>query len=470
MPAQELHYMSAWELSGLIRDREISPVDVVDACLARIEATEPTLNSFITLIPEQARAAARRAEQDIGRGNYRGPLHGIPVGLKDLFHTAGVRTTSGTRIYDTHVPTQDCTVAARFSDAGAILLGKLNMHPLAFGPTGENADYGHMHNPWNPERITGGSSGGSGSATAAGQCTITMGSDTGGSVRIPAALCGIVGLKPTYGRVSRAGLTPLSWCLDHPGPMVRTVEDAALTMNAIAGPDPRDHVTANVPVPDYTAALTGDVRGLRIGVVKEFFDGPIDAQVADLAHRAIAVLGELGAEIVEVSLPMFQYAQAISNVILSAEATAAHRDILLSDGDKLYPQVRDRLEEGLFISAGEYLRAQQARQVFCRQVADLLKNVDLLAGPVEPVTAPVILERRIDIDGESVPAVPLLTRYTRVYNITGSPAISVPCGFADDGLPAGLHLAGRNFDESTVLRAAYAYQQATDWHHQRPPL
>ena len=470
MTGNELHYMSAWELSGLIHNREVSPVEIVDACLARIEETEPTLNSFITLMPEQARDAARRAEAEIGRGNYRGPLHGIPVGLKDLFNTAGVKTTSGTRIYDNYVPEEDCTVAARFSQAGAILLGKLNMHPLAFGPTGENGDYGHMHNPWNPERITGGSSGGSGSATAAGQCTITMGSDTGGSVRIPAALCGIVGLKPTYGRVSRAGLTPLSWCLDHPGPMVRTVEDAALTMNIIAGHDPRDHATSDAAVPDYTTALTGDIRGLRIGVVREYFETETDPAVATLTHQAIAVLGELGAEIVEVSLPLYDYAQPISNAILSAEATAAHRDLLLSDGDKLYPQVRDRLEEGLFISAAEYLRAQQARQVFCRQVADLLDNVDLLAGPVEPVTAPKILERRIEIGGESLPAVPMLTKYTRVYNITGSPAISVPCGFAPDGLPVGLHLAGRNFDELTVLRAAYAYQQATDWHAQRPPL
>ncbi|MYC32395.1 MAG: aspartyl/glutamyl-tRNA amidotransferase subunit A [Chloroflexi bacterium] len=470
MPETELHYMSAWELSGLIRDRRISPVEVVEACLERIEATEPTLNSFITVLPEQARASAERADQEISRGNYRGPLHGIPVGLKDLFETAGVRTTSGTRIYDNYVPSQDCTVAANFSQAGAVLIGKLNMHPLAFGPTGENGDYGHMHNPWNPERITGGSSGGSGSAAAAGQCPITMGSDTGGSVRIPAALCGIVGLKPTYGRVSRAGLTPLSWCLDHPGPMVRTVEDAALTMNAIAGRDPRDPATADVPVPDYTEALTEDIRGLRIGVVKEYFESEIDSRVAELVHRAISELGELGAEIVEVSLPLYQYAQPISNAILSAEATAAHRDILLSDGDKLYLQVRDRLEEGLFITAAEYLRAQQARQVFCAHVAELLKDVDLLAGPVEPVTAPEILARRIDVGGELLPAVPLLTKYTRVYNITGSPAISVPCGFADDGLPVALHLAGRNFDEVTVLRAAYAYQQAHDWHHQRPPL
>ena len=470
MAGSELHYMSAWELSGLIRDRQVSPVEVIDSCLARIESTEPVLNSFITVLADSARAAARRAEEEIGRGNYRGPLHGVPVGLKDLFNTAGVRTTSGTRLYDTYTPTEDCTVATRFNQAGAILLGKLNMHPLAFGPTGENADYGHMHNPWNPERITGGSSGGSGSAAAAGQCAITMGSDTGGSVRIPAALCGIVGLKPTYGRVSRAGLTPLSWCLDHPGPMVRTVEDAALAMNAIAGADAKDHATVDVPVPDYTTALSGDVRGLRIGVVREYFATEIDAEVAELTQRAIGVLSELGAEIVDVSLPLYEYAQPISNAILSAEATAAHRDLLLSDGDKLYPQVRERLEEGLFISAAEYLRAQQARQVFCTQVAELLEGVDLLAGPVEPVTAPVLLERRIDIAGQSLPAVPSLTKYTRVYNITGSPAISVPCGFASDGLPVGLHLAGRNFDEHTVLRAAYAYQQANDWHTRRPPL
>ena len=466
----ELHYMSAWEVSGLIRAGRVSPVEVVEACLARIEATEPTLNSFITLLPDAARAAARRAEQEIARGNWRGPLHGIPVGLKDLFNTAGVRTTSGTRIYDTYVPDADGTVAVRLRQAGAILLGKLNMHPFAYGPTGENADYGHMHNPWDPERVTGGSSGGSGSAAAAGQCHITMGSDTGGSVRIPAALCGIVGLKPTYGRVSRAGLTPLSWCLDHPGPLTRCVEDAALAMNAIAGLDPLDPATADVPVPDYTAGLDGDIRGLRIGVVREYFDDELDAGVGALTEQAIAALGELGAEIVEVSLPLYEYAQPISNAILMSEATAAHRDALLNQGDRLYPPVRERLEEGLFISAAEYLRAQQARQVFCAQVDDLLRDVDLLAGPTEPTTAPALLERRVEVNGESRPVVPMLTKYTRVYNITGSPAISVPCGFGADGLPVGLHLAGRNFEEGTALRAAYAYQQATEWHKRRPPL
>jgi aspartyl-tRNA(Asn)/glutamyl-tRNA(Gln) amidotransferase subunit A len=470
MAGNELHYMSAWELSGLIQSREVSPVEIVDACLARIEETEPTLNSFITLMPEQARDAARRAEAEIGRGNYRGPLHGIPVGLKDLFNTAGVKTTSGTRIYDNYVPEEDCTVAARFSQAGAILLGKLNMHPLAFGPTGENGDYGHMHNPWNLDLITGGSSGGSGSAAAAGQCTITTGSDTGGSIRIPAALCGIVGLKPTYGLVSRYGLTPLSWSLDHPGPMVRTVEDAALSMNAIAGYDPNDVASARVEIPDYTTALTGDVRGLRIGVVKEYFEAPLDPEVARSVRDAIGVLESLGAVVTEVSFPMFNDSQAISGAILMSEAAAYHRDLLASDGEKLYPPVRVRLEAGLFVSAADYLRAQQARSLLDRQARELLEHVDLLAGPTEPVTAPLLLAERVQAGEREVGTTGALTQYTRPYNLTGFPAISAPCGFSEAGLPMALQLAGRPFDELTVLRAAHAYEQATEWHSRRPPI
>jgi aspartyl-tRNA(Asn)/glutamyl-tRNA(Gln) amidotransferase subunit A len=466
----ELCYMSAGELSRLIADRQVSPVEVVDAHLARIEATEPTLNSFITLLPEHAREAARRAETQILAGNYRGPLHGVPVGLKDLFNTAGVRTTSGSRILDNFIPTEDCTVATRFQQAGAILLGKLNMHQFAYGPTGENFDYGHMHNPWNPELVTGGSSGGSGSAAAAGQCTITMGSDTGGSVRIPAALCGIVGLKPTYGLVSRAGLTPLSWRLDHPGPMVRTVEDAALTMNAIAGHDPADPATSSREIIDYAATLTGSVEGLRIGLVKEYFEAPLDAEVESSVRAALAQLSEMGATVTEVSLPMFADAQAISGTILMSEAAAYHRDLLAKDGDKLTPSVRLRLEAGLFVSAADYLKAQQARARFNHEMAQVLRNVDLLAGPTEPITAPPILATEVAIGGSTVGTVGALTQYTRPYNISGTPAISIPCGFSETGMPIGLQLAGRPFDEATVLRAAYAYEQATDWHRRRPPV
>ena len=470
MEGIELCYASAGTLSRLVQSKEVSPVDIIDAHLARIEATEPMLNSFITLLPEEARAAARRAEQEIQSGNYKGPLHGIPVALKDLFNTGGVRTTSGSRIFDNFIPERDCTVAARFHQAGAILLGKLNMHQFAYGPTGENPDYGHMHNPWDLDLITGGSSGGSGSAAAAGQCTITTGSDTGGSIRIPAALCGIVGLKPTYGLVSRYGLTPLSWSLDHPGPMVRTVEDAALSMNAIAGYDPNDVASARVEIPDYTTALTGDVRGLRIGVVKEYFEAPLDPEVDRSVRDAIGVLESMGAVVTEVSFPMFNDSQAISGAILMAEAAAYHRDLLASDGEKLYPPVRVRLEAGLFVSAADYLRAQQARSLFDRQARELLEHVDLLAGPTEPVTAPLLLAERVQAGEREVGTTGALTQYTRPYNLTGFPAISVPCGFSEAGLPMALQLAGRPFDELTVLRAAHAYEQATEWHSRRPPI
>ena len=466
----EICYASAGQLAPMIKSGEISPVEIIDAHLSRIRATEPVLNSFITVLADEAAAAARQAERDIRAGRHRGPLHGIPVGLKDLFNTGGVRTTSGSRIYDNYIPAQDCTVAARFREAGAILLGKLNMHQFAYGPTGENPDYGHMHNPWDPERVSGGSSGGSGSAAAAGQCTITTGSDTGGSIRIPAALCGIVGLKPTYGRVSRHGLTPLAWSMDHPGPMVRTVEDAAITMNVIAGHDPNDVASANLPVPDYTAALTGEISGLRIGVPRQYMEAPLDPEVRQAVNSALEQMETMGAEVVEVEFPEFNDAAAISTTMLMAEATACFRDLLASDGNRLYEPVRLRLEAGLFISAADYLRAQQGRAVFDRAARRLLEDVDLLAGPTEPVTAPPILQQQVLAGEQEIGTVAALTQYTRPYNITGFPAISVPCGFSYEGMPIGLQLAGRPFDEETVLRAAHAYEQSTDWHDRRPPV
>ena len=470
MDTLEICYMSAGDLSKLVQNKEISPVEIIEAHLTRIDATEPVLNSFITLLADEARGAALQAEKDIQAGRYKGPLHGIPVALKDLYDTGGVRTTSGSRIFDNFIPTEDCTVAAKFQQAGAILVGKLNMHPFAYGPTGENLDYGHMHNPWNPDMVTGGSSGGSGSAAAAGQCTITTGSDTGGSIRIPAALCGIVGLKPTYGLVSRHGLTALSWSLDHPGPMTRTVEDAAITMNVIAGHDPKDVASAKVDIPDYTSALTGDIKGLRIGLVKEYFESPLDPQVRKAVMDAIGLLESMGAEVKEVSYPMFNQSQAISSTVLMSEATAYHRDLLEKDGHQIYEPVRQRLEAGLFISAAEYLRAQQARTIFDNQGRRLLDDVDLLAGPTEPVTAPRIMASKVMAGEQEVGVVGALTQYTRPYNINGFPAISVPCGFSDENMPIGLQLAGKPFDELTVLRAAHAYEQATDWHTRRPPV
>ena len=470
MDVTELCYMSAGRLSGLVQGKEVSPVEVIEAHLARIDATEPTLNSFITLLPEQAKAEARKAEQEIQSGTYKSPLHGIPVGLKDLYYVKGVRNTAGCRIFDEFVPDFDCTVAARFKEAGAILLGKLNMHQFAYGPTGENPDYGNMHNPWDPQRISGGSSGGSGSAAAAGQCTITMGSDTGGSVRIPSALCGLAGLKPTYGRMSRYGLNVLSWSLDHPGPMARTVEDCALVMNVAAGYDPKDPASANVPVPDYTRSLTGNARGIRVGVPKEFFEVPLDPQVEQAVRSAIDVLADRGATIREVSLPMFPVSGPVSTTVLMVEAAALHRELVLTRGDQVAPSVRMRIEAGMFFSGADYVQAQRARTLFTEQSRELFEHVDILAGPTEPITAHKIGESEVKVGDTMQPSTPTLTQYTRAFNLNGFPAITVPCGFDDGGLPIGLQLAGKPFDEETVLRAAYAYEQATEWHTRRPPL
>ena len=470
MDATELCYLSVGQLARLIQDHKVSPVEVVETHLSRIEALEPALNSFITLLPEQAMAAARQAEGEIQAGRYRGPLHGIPLGLKDVYYVKGVRNTSGTRVFDDFVPDFDCTIAARFKDAGAILLGKLNLHQLAYGPTGENPDYGHMHNPWNTELISGGSSGGSASAAASGECTITMGTDTGGSIRIPSALCGLAGLKPTYGLLSRYGITVLCWTLDHPGPMTRTVEDCALVLNALAGYDPNDPASANVTVPDYAAALTGDVRGLRVGVPKEYFEVPVDTQVEQAVRKAIDVLGELGATVTEVSWPMYCYSAPISTAILMAEASAYHGNLVRTQGPQLYPPVRVRIEAGMFISGAEYIQAQRARALFVRQSRDLLREVDILAGPTEPITAHKIGATQVNVGDTTMGSIPALTQYTRPSNLTGFPTITVPCGFSDDGLPIGLQLAGRPFDEETVLRAAHSYEQATEWHKRRPPL
>ena len=470
MDATEICYLSAGQMSRLIRSKELSPVEVVEAHLARINALEPTLNSFITVLGDQAMADARQAEQEIVSGNYRGPLHGVPLGLKDLYYVKGIRNTAGSKIHDNYIPDFDSTIAARFKEAGTILMGKLNMHPFAFGPTGQNPEYGDMHNPWNPELIAGGSSGGSGSAAAAGQCTLTMGTDTGGSIRIPSALCGLAGLKPTYGRLSRHGLTPLSWSLDHPGPMTRTVEDCALVMDALAGYDSNDPASTREPVPDFASSLNGNIQGLRVGVPKEYFEVPVDPQVESAVRKAIDVLGELGATVSEVSWPTFHQSAGMSTIILIAEATAYHTKLARTRGSEISAAVRLRIESGFFFSASDYIRAQQARAILNRESRDLLNEVDLLVGPAVPITAYKIGETTVKVGDTTMGFTPALTQYTRAINLNGFPAMTVPCGFSNEGLPIGLQLAGRPYDEVTVLRAAHAYEQATEWHKRRPEL
>ena len=470
MTIENICFMDAAELGGLIRRKEVSPVEIVDAHLQRIAALEPKLNSFITITGEKARDAARTVEKELAQGIDRGPLHGIPLGLKDAYDTQGLRTTYGCAAFDNHVPDEDSTTTKRLREAGTVLLGKLNLHTLEFGPTGQNEFYGDMHNPWDVDRYTGGSSGGSGAAVASGQCTIAMGSDSGGSVRIPASLCGIVGLKTTYGLLSRHGLMGLSPTMDHHGPMTRTVEDCATMLGVLAGHDPKDPWSSKRPVPDYTKALTGDVKNIRIGVVKEYFESPVDPEVNQAVHKALQVFEDMGATVVEVSWPMFHYSHTISTAILLADTAGSLGGLVSRHGPKIENLVRARVESGSFVPIAKYLKAQHGRSLLNRQSYDLLEQVDILAGPTVPVAAPRIGEEKVQVGDTQLSTVPALLQYTRAHNLTGLPAISIPCGMTTTGLPIGMQLSGRAYDEQTVLRVAHAYEQATPWHEKRPPV
>ena len=469
--SSDLPYLTLAEAAREIAARRLSPVKLTQAVLERAERLNGTLNAYITITADSALHDARDAEAAIARGEYRGPLHGVPIALKDLFPTQGVRTTGGARILADRVPEEDCTVVARLKEAGAVLLGKLNMHELAFGVTSVNPHYGPVRNPWDTERIAGGSSGGSAAATAAAMCVASLGSDTGGSIRIPACLCGIVGLKPTYGRVSRHGVLPLSWSLDHVGPMARTAEDAALLLGAIAGHDPRDPSSLDTPVPDYAAELSRGVDGLRIGVVGGDLVLALHPEVDAAVAQALEVLEGLGAHLVrDFVVPWVEHASAANTTILSAEAATYHQRDLDARPDDFGRDVYDRLTVGRLLPATAYITAQQARRRVREELAKALEQVDLLALPMVPVPAPRIGEGSVQLGGSQVDARTALTRYTGLFNLAGLPALSVPCGFTADGLPVGFQLAGRPLDEAMVLRAAHAYQQATSWWERRPPL
>ena len=461
MSTTELCTLSLKELSSLMRDRRVSPVEVTQAYLERIDALNETLHAYITVTRDQALTDARRCEGEILRGDYRGPLHGVPVALKDLYDTAGVRTTAASKIHAQRVPAEDATSVARLRAAGAVIIGKTNLHEFAYGVTTDSSYFGPTRNPWDLARVPGGSSGGSGAAVAAGLCAAASGSDTGGSIRIPAALCGIVGLKPTYGRISCHGLLPLSWTLDHPGPMTRTVYGAAVMLAAMAGYDPRDPASADVPVPDYTANLRDSVAGLRIGLDPGWALSGIHQEVRVAFQEALAVLEHLGVEIVEVSVPRVEEGMEAALTILMAEATAIHEEFLRTRPDDYQPDVRARLEKGFAISGSDYGRARRTGELLRRDFITLFRKVDLLATPMCGIPAPRLGQQEVVINGETVSVMAPLTRYTRVFNLTGLPAISVPCGFSSEGLPIGLQLVGRAWDEATVLRAAYVYETAT---------
>lgn len=461
----ELTHLNLTQASAAVRARSISPVELTQACLDRIESAEPALNAFIVVDAARALAAAKEAEGEILRGGVRGPLHGIPVAVKDIFDVKGLPTTAASKILSGSAPkSSDAATVECLHEAGAVILGKLNLHEFAYGATGVDSHVGPARNPWDAERVTGGSSSGSGTAVAAGECFAALGTDTGGSIRIPASLCGIVGLKPTFGRVSRRGVFPLSWSLDHVGPMARTVEDVALTLQAIAGHDPDDASSIAEAVPDYTRDLRNGIAGLRIGVPDSFFFDGLDPEVETGMKQAFGVLESLGTKTRPVSLPHVADIPAALTCIMLPEALAVHRKWMQERPDDYSENVRYRLELGATFNAVHYIEAQRFREMAVQEWREtVFSEVDLIAVPSTPTAAPLI--ERSDLS-----ATMGLIRFTNPLNFMGVPVVSVPCGFTGGGMPFGLQLAGRWWDEATILRAAYAYEQACDWKDRRPRI
>ena len=471
MDKKELPFLTASQLSKFIETKEVSPVEATEAYLDRIQEVDSKLNSYITVMGEQALEAARQAEREIAQGQHRGPLHGVPVAVKDQFNTAGIRTTGGSNILKDFVPDEDATVIANLKKAGAVLLGKLNMSEFAMAEIYRHP-YGTPRNPWDLERNPGTSSSGSGAATAAFLCATSLGEDTGGSIRGPANFSGLVGLRPSYGRVSRYGVLGGCWSMDTVGPISRSVEDAAITIQAIAGHDPKDAYTWNVPVPDYRQALTGDIKGVKLGVVQERMDSPnLDPEFRETVAKAIGVLGELGAGAEDVSIPLAPNAGALTMTILSVEWSNLHRPVFEPHIDYLDHNNKIRFLTGTIIPAQAYYKAQKLRAVLRRQILDALDRVDVLVLPTGPVTAPPV-ESIPGIQSKEHALTGLAGRisFTGPFNLAGTPALSVPCGFSQAGMPMGLQIVGRPFAEEMVLRVAHAYEQNTDWHNRRPPI
>ena len=457
----ELAYSSIRDLGARYRRRELSPVEVTGALLARIEKLDPVLHAFVTLTADRALADARAAEEALRRGDER-PLLGVPIGHKDIYLTRGIRTTAGSALLADWVPDVDATCVQRWQQGGTVLLGKLITHEFALGLQLPGHRFPPAGNPWNLAHIPGGSSSGSGAALAAGLVHGATGSDTGGSIRGPASFCGIVGLKPTYGRSSRAGVLTLSWTLDHTGPMARTVEDCAYLLQPLAGHDPLDPASSRAPVPDYVAALTGDVRGVRIGVVRNYFFEGIDPEVERAFEEAMATLRRLGADVRDVRIPSLAATHSFLLIML-AEAYAYHeRDI--GAHPELYGEVlRERILAGALVSAGEYVQAQRIRSQIFADTTAVLGDVDVLATPTTPKPAtPFALAQDPEFGFPRSNMPP--------FNITGQPTLALPCGFSSSGLPLSLQLAGRPFEEGLVLRVGHAYERATSWHTRRPPV
>ncbi len=445
--------MTILEAARLLRAKKTSSAELVADSLRRLAELNPKLNAFITVMDESAREAARRADEELARGRDRGPLHGVPVAVKDVFSTAGVRTTAGSKLFANYVPRQDAAVVERLAEAGAVLVGKTNMHELAYGITSNNPHFGAVRNPRDPERIPGGSSGGSGAAVAAGMVPAAMGSDTGGSIRIPASYCGVVGLKPTYGRVSRFGVLPLDFSLDHMGPLTRTVRDAAVVLNAIAGHDPRDETSSTRSVEDYLPPGEISLEEVRIGVPENFGFERASVAVRD------AVLAALGcARVVRVRVPDMAAVNAIGRIILLAEASAVFAEEL-GERESFGADVLALLEQGSLLAATDYVNAQRLRRLKRDEFRAVWSEADFLVTPTTPITAPRMGETTVEIEGEREDVRLASTRLVRGINVLGLPAISIPCGTDALGLPVGMQIIAPEFQEAALLRVAAAFEQ-----------
>jgi aspartyl-tRNA(Asn)/glutamyl-tRNA(Gln) amidotransferase subunit A len=457
----DLTELSLSAAADLVARREVAPLELTAAVVARAEALEPQLNVYITPTFESAVAEAEIATAELAAGRSRGPLHGIPIALKDNYETAGIRTTAGSRTLHDHVPSADAHAVSLLKAAGAVLLGKLTMHELGMGGTNINPSFATPPNPWDLARITGGSSGGPAAAVTSGLCFAALGTDSRGSIRIPAALCGATGLKATYGRVSIQGIIPYCWSLDHAGPLARSAEDCALVLQAIAGFDRLDPTSVDVPVPDYASSLTTDLVELRVGMPRRYFfeSAEVDTEVAAIVLDATTVLAERGAALVDVELS--DPTSYLDDGVFEAEAAASYAAALRDQGANFGPDAHARLVKAQAVTAVDYARARYGQLELKRELDHVLDQVDLVLTPTCPVVAPRLDEAQ-DMPPRS------LSRHTRVFNTAGLPTISLPCGFSSTGLPVGLSLTGRAWHEGAVLGAAHAYQSVTDWHHRKP--
>jgi len=462
--SRQLPILDLAEASRAVQTKEVSPVELTQACLERIERLNPVLNAFITVTSESALHDAKKAEAEITRGEWKGPLHGIPLALKDLAETAGVRTTAGSAVLENYIPKEDAEVVRRLRKAGAVLLGKLNLHEFAYGGSGLLGHFGPAKNPWNTGHITGGSSSGSAAAAAASLCYGAIGTDTAGSIRLPAAYCGIVGLKPSYGLVSTRGILPLSWSLDHVGPMARTVADVALILQAIAHYDAKDFYCQKFPPVYYPSAIEEEsLSSLRLAVAHEFFS-EVDPELKDLVDAAISALSQLTASVQEISLTT-----DVDRTVVVCEPYAYHQKYLHDHESKYQPETVRRLRSGAEVTAAQYIDAYREMLRQRRSVLEIFEQADLILTPTSPVPAASIAELEAAPDQLRRKELHML-RNTRPFNVLGLPSLSIPCGFTASGLPAGLQITGAPGAEGVVMALARAYEKQTEWHKKRPSL